>query len=170
MPGTVTPPPSTVCSSRGRTNSVLISNGALISNSGGRTYTWLTFSRAHKLKVTLFMGSPSFLVLMFCSAPLGTVPPPASLAAVPVRGNLLPAQQVGLLTTTAPAAYPLSNPVVYPTPTPAVYPLSTPMSAPGPSHAQTGLVLSPSAEPLPQRLVEKIRCGHLVDMKRTTLP
>ena len=88
---------------------------------------------------------------------LGNLPPPTSLTSVPLINTARPTFDHFLPSTTTGVTWANSAPI----------PQSNPhhLSLLPTASAQSGLVLSPAAEPIPQRLVHKIRSGNFVEMK-----
>ena len=88
---------------------------------------------------------------------LGGLPPPTSLTSVPLINTARPTFDHFLPSMTTGVTWANSAPI----------PQSNPHhpSLPPTASAQSGLVLSPAAEPIPQRLVHKIRSGNFVEMK-----
>ena len=86
-------------------------------------------------------------------ASLGTLPPPHLLGSIPLTGTARPAPRLTMSTPLPPPAVTNATPV-----------LPTPGSTHPPIPSSSGLTLSDTAEPFPQKLVEKVTSGQFVEM------
>ena len=111
---------------------------------------WVTNILKHRLiqQPYVVFTTPSSAFPLTGTPTLGVLPPPSSLQSVAITPSLpsiIPTEQEG---NTQSIACLLNTPI----PTPVITP-------------NQALVLSPALPPIPNRLVEKIRAGHFVEMK-----
>ena len=104
-----------------------------------------------KLTGSFCLARCSLLSVSLSLATLGAIPPPSALSSVPTLATV----QSGPTLPLAPHPFHM----------PAVFGEGGPQPTALPVSSQQGLVLSPAAEPLPKKLVDKIRSGQFVEMR-----
>ena len=156
------PPPPPGASPTSSSMSSLSSMGHLVSPG---------MSTRHIDHLLPFPGTSSFPLV---TPTLGTLPPPSALSSIPLlssSASLPPLytssirHEATMAVSSGPTASTWSSPPVTSTVTPPQFPLVVGGTFTCPPTPPMGIILSPSSEPFPQRLVDRARSGQFVDMR-----